>query len=130
MRLVGRGIQTLRDLASPVAAFVREECVVGQDKSVKRDTLYSAYRAWADNGGYPKSLKHVFSMPRLRRSRRWGRRMGRATMPGSTSSSTDPAQTIPPESRQGSMHRLLKRSYDPSNPGKRSAIARARARRK
>lgn len=53
-------IQTLRDLASPVAAFVREECVVAQDRSVKRETLYSAYRAWADSGGYPKSPKHVF----------------------------------------------------------------------
>ena len=53
-------IRTLRDLASPVAAFVREECVVGHGRSVKRDRLYSAYRTWADNGGYPKSPKHVF----------------------------------------------------------------------
>ena len=53
-------IRTLRDLASPVAAFVREECVVDQARSVRRDTLYNAYRAWADNGGYPKSPKHVF----------------------------------------------------------------------
>jgi putative DNA primase/helicase len=53
-------IQTLRDLASPVAAFVREKCVIGPDHEIDRDTLYFAYRTWADEGGYPKSPKHVF----------------------------------------------------------------------
>ena len=53
-------VETLRDLASPVAAFVREMCVVGPDQEIERDTLYAAYRTWAEEGGYPKSPKNVF----------------------------------------------------------------------
>ena len=53
-------MKTLRDLASPVAAFVREMCVVGPDQEIERDTLYAAYRTWAEEGGYPKSPKNVF----------------------------------------------------------------------
>jgi putative DNA primase/helicase len=53
-------IATMRDLASPVAAFVRERCHLDPDKLVPVDTLYSAYKLWADDAGHAKSSKHVF----------------------------------------------------------------------
>jgi putative DNA primase/helicase len=53
-------IVTMRDLASPVAAFVREQCEVGPDREEEIDALYAAYRAWAEHNGHSKSAKHVF----------------------------------------------------------------------
>jgi putative DNA primase/helicase len=53
-------ITTLRDLASPVAAFVRERCAIGPKGTVPVDELYAAFKAWADNNGHPKSPKQVF----------------------------------------------------------------------
>jgi putative DNA primase/helicase len=53
-------ITTMRDLASPVAAFVREQCEIGADRSVPIDTLYGQYKIWAENNGHPKPAKHVF----------------------------------------------------------------------
>ncbi len=53
-------VTTMRDLASPVAAFVREQCVIGPDRTVPVDTLYGQYKIWADNNGHAKSAKHVF----------------------------------------------------------------------
>jgi putative DNA primase/helicase len=49
-----------RDLASPVAAFVREKCKTGPDHQVEVDTLYGAYRTWADENGHPKEAKTTF----------------------------------------------------------------------
>jgi putative DNA primase/helicase len=53
-------ITAMRDLASPVAAFARELCVVRPDKSVPVDTLYSRFKEWCDHNGHTKSAKHVF----------------------------------------------------------------------
>jgi putative DNA primase/helicase len=53
-------IGALQDLASPVAAFVRDCCSVGPKQSVQIDTLYSAYRIWADANGHKPSTKQVF----------------------------------------------------------------------
>jgi putative DNA primase/helicase len=39
-------ITAMRDLASPVAAFVREKCKVDATKEVQVDLLYGAYKAW------------------------------------------------------------------------------------
>jgi len=50
----------LRDLASPVAAFVREQCVTGPDKTVSVENLYISYKTWADNNGHHKPTKTVF----------------------------------------------------------------------
>jgi putative DNA primase/helicase len=47
----------MRDLASPVAAFVREKCEVGPGKEIAVDELYIAYRAWAEENGYDKKSK-------------------------------------------------------------------------
>ena len=50
----------MRDLASPVGAFVRERCEVGADKVVATDALYDAYRMWCEANEHPKSPKQVF----------------------------------------------------------------------
>jgi putative DNA primase/helicase len=54
-------ITTLRDLASPVAAFVRERCAIGPNETVPVDELYAAFKVWADSKGHLKSPKQVFS---------------------------------------------------------------------
>src|SRR5262249_49595287 len=53
-------IMLMRDLASPVAAFVRERCVIDANKSISPDLLYSAYRKWCDDNGHVKSAKATF----------------------------------------------------------------------
>lgn len=51
----------LQDLASPVAAFVRDRCDKGPDHRVLIDDLYVAWREWAEANGHTKSNKSVFS---------------------------------------------------------------------
>jgi putative DNA primase/helicase len=51
---------TLQDLASPVAAFVRDRCNRNPKHEVAVDTLYTAYRSWTDDNGRVKSTKQVF----------------------------------------------------------------------
>lgn len=53
-------ILTMRDLASPVAAFVRERCKVGPNESVNTTVLYDAFKAWCTSNEHKKSAKHVF----------------------------------------------------------------------
>jgi putative DNA primase/helicase len=53
-------IGQMRDLASPVAAFVREQCVVGANREVAIDELYDAYKMWCDDNGHQKSTKQTF----------------------------------------------------------------------
>src|SRR5262249_35823077 len=53
-------ITAMRDLSSPVGAFVREKCEVGADKVVWTDLLYDAYRSWCEANEHPKSPKQVF----------------------------------------------------------------------
>jgi putative DNA primase/helicase len=53
-------ITTLQDLASPVAAFVRDECVTGPTHEVAIDLIWSRWKAWADaNGHRPGSKTHL-----------------------------------------------------------------------
>jgi putative DNA primase/helicase len=53
-------ITTLQDLASPVAAFMRDRCTTGADEQVYVDDLYAAFRDWADVNGHAKASKQVF----------------------------------------------------------------------
>ena len=53
-------ITTLRDLASPVAAFVRSRCSVGAEKEVAVDDLWTAWKSWAEENGHPARTKQVF----------------------------------------------------------------------
>jgi putative DNA primase/helicase len=61
-RLRGRGrflpprssedaVRALEDLASPVAAFVRDCCVLAVDRRVKVETLYKAWQQWCTTQG-------------------------------------------------------------------------------
>ena len=50
----------MRDLASPVSAFVRERCQVGPGHEVEVDPFYTAYRTWCDDNGHIKSTKATF----------------------------------------------------------------------
>jgi putative DNA primase/helicase len=53
-------ITIMRDLASPVGAFVREKCVLGPDEEVEVNALYDAYKSWCQDCEYPKSDKARF----------------------------------------------------------------------
>jgi putative DNA primase/helicase len=58
-------IVEMRDLASPVAAFVRQSCKLGNDKdgkplTIKVDDLYAAFKAWAEANGHPRIAKETF----------------------------------------------------------------------
>jgi putative DNA primase/helicase len=53
-------IIALRDLASPVGAFVRERCQTGPDKAVAVDQLYGDYKTWAENNGHIRHSKQTF----------------------------------------------------------------------
>ncbi len=50
----------MRDLASPVAAFVREKCTIKPDNEVLIDELYSAFKQWAEDNGHSKKSKTTF----------------------------------------------------------------------
>jgi putative DNA primase/helicase len=68
-------ITTMRDLASPVAAFVRERCAVDANSEVEVDTLYAAYKDWCADNEHPKATKQVFgrdlraAVPAVRKAR-------------------------------------------------------------
>ena len=53
-------ITAMRDLASPVAAFVREECVLDPRYEIDSKTLYDSYRAWCAENEHFKASKEVF----------------------------------------------------------------------
>jgi putative DNA primase/helicase len=53
-------ITAMRDLASPVAAFVREQCEMGAELRIAVDDLYAAYKNWAEDSGHSKKSKQTF----------------------------------------------------------------------
>jgi putative DNA primase/helicase len=53
-------IIAMRDLASPVAAFVRERCRVDPAREIIVDELYAAYRSWCEDNGHAKATKQNF----------------------------------------------------------------------
>ena len=53
-------IVAMRDLASPVGAFVREKCKLGADEQIEVGVLYAAYKTWCQNNEHPKPSKQVF----------------------------------------------------------------------
>ena len=71
-------IAQMRDLASPIGAFVREECDVQAGYEIEVDKLYGAFKVWAENNGHTKSSKQVFgrdlhaAVPSLRKPQQRG----------------------------------------------------------
>ena len=53
-------IVALQDLASPVAAFVRDHCEVGPLHEERIDTLYGAWRLWAEENGQRRTTAQTF----------------------------------------------------------------------
>jgi putative DNA primase/helicase len=53
-------IIAMRDLASPVAAFVRQQCEVRPDAQVEVETLYSAYKTWCEANEHHKMSMQLF----------------------------------------------------------------------
>ncbi len=67
-------IQQLEDLSSPVSAFIRDECVIG-DHTVPVETLWDQWKAWCAGENRHCGTKSVFgrdlkaAFPRLKRAR-------------------------------------------------------------
>ncbi len=53
-------IIAMRDLASPVAAFAREQCRVDAGCEITVEQLYAAYRSWCEDNGHAKATKQNF----------------------------------------------------------------------
>jgi putative DNA primase/helicase len=53
-------ITAMRDLASPVGAFVRDRCEIAADKEVEVDRLYTSYGVWCEDNGHKKAAKQTF----------------------------------------------------------------------
>jgi putative DNA primase/helicase len=53
-------IVALQDLASPVAAFVRDRCVRDPNAELEVDRLWIAWKEWAEDNGHVRSTKQVF----------------------------------------------------------------------
>ena len=74
VREFDEAIVEMRDLASPVAAFVRQRCIIDKNRSIKVDDLYAAYKTWADTSGHRTVSKETFGrdlravVPGLRKS--------------------------------------------------------------
>jgi putative DNA primase/helicase len=78
-------ITVMRDLASPVGAFVRERCVVGpreedgSERAIDVDVLYSAYKTYCEDCELPKLSKALFgrdlraAAPSVRKTRPRGK---------------------------------------------------------
>ena len=68
-------IVAMRDLASPVAAFVRERCRLDAQSEIAIDEIYGVYKTWAEDNEYPRASKAVFgrdlraAFPSVRRVR-------------------------------------------------------------
>ena len=54
-------IAEILDLGSPVAAFVNARCDLGDGKTVEKEQLYRAYRAWCDATEQRAVAPNVFS---------------------------------------------------------------------
>jgi putative DNA primase/helicase len=53
-------VGVMRDLASPVGAFVRERCITGATFQINVDDLYAAFKSWAEDNGHIKHDKATF----------------------------------------------------------------------
>ena len=52
--------QELEDLSSPVAAFVRDRCIVGRNHQVEVDRLWGAWKSWCQTENHAPGTKVLF----------------------------------------------------------------------
>jgi len=68
-------LNTLVELASPVTAFVQDECRLGKEFTVPKRTLYDQWRRWCTNSGHEPGSLATFgrnlhaAFPQIRHSR-------------------------------------------------------------
>jgi putative DNA primase/helicase len=121
----------MMDLASPVSAFVRDCCVRGRDASVPRDTLYQAWKTWAEDNGHEHGAKSTFArnlravVPALKDSRPRGegtreRIYHRIGLQEWALNGVDPGPPGPPNETAGQEDLLGPRQAGPE-PGPRSS---------
>jgi putative DNA primase/helicase len=76
-------LEDMKDLSSPIAAFVADECVLGREHSIPCARLFAAWKAWCvgegkdhpgDAAGFGRSLHAAFPAIRTRRPREGGGR--------------------------------------------------------
>jgi putative DNA primase/helicase len=53
-------IMELEDLTSPIGAFIRQHCVVGPDKTVEMEAIYSRYVSWCATCNRPPGTSQTF----------------------------------------------------------------------
>jgi putative DNA primase/helicase len=53
-------VTVMRDLASPVGAFVREQCITGAAHQINVDDLFAAFKQWAEDNGHGRETKQNF----------------------------------------------------------------------
>ena len=53
-------IITMRDLASPVGAFIREQCVIEAGLEIRCEDIYRAYKQWAEDNGHSRKTSQTF----------------------------------------------------------------------
>src|SRR5204862_4611663 len=67
-------MRALEDLASPIAAFIRDRCHVGPTERAPMDDLWINWKEWCTDQGQPSGTKETFgrdlraAMPGLRKS--------------------------------------------------------------
>jgi P4 family phage/plasmid primase-like protien len=54
-------INEIQEIGSPVAAFIRDRCVLDPVKSVSKEALYAAYRGWCEASGAHAVRDNVFA---------------------------------------------------------------------
>ncbi len=75
-------VQEIEDLSSPVAAFVRAECVVGPGRRVWVENLYDAWKLWCEREGRTLvSTKQAFGRDLAAAVSGISRRRGTSDMP-------------------------------------------------
>lgn len=68
-------VLTMQDTASPTSAFLRDCCTTTPEDSVPVDTLWAAWKDWAEDNGHRSGTKQTFGrnlmsvVPHLHRSR-------------------------------------------------------------
>jgi putative DNA primase/helicase len=68
-------VQHLEDLASPVSAFLRDQCTLAPEATVAKDDLWAAWKIWAEDAGVKKGTRDLLirdlraAQPQIRSSR-------------------------------------------------------------